>query len=400
MEMLTVGPSMARGDELVDEIVQTRARLGGPLRVVIMYLPFGEDPSSLVGAIQHALGVPVVGGTTGGVAFTERGHHTDGAVVGLVGGDDVEVHVATARDVTEAGPRAYRKALQALNLGHARRVSVLTFADAFACDGEQIVEALGSLRCPHAKLFGGTVGDGWTFGGTSQVFAPDGVHSDAAVFCAFFTDTPMEVQVLHGFEVAEGAQPLTITAIEGNCLRSLNGMPARQTYGDELKRLGLWDGESDLLQTAALYELGAVTPFGEGLKIRVALALHDDESILLGASLREGESLRVVRASPGQLIQAAGNLSYRVQSKFRKLAGTLVFDCAARWKLLGDQYVEQLQAFRGIQQSPLLGIACYGEIAKSGATIEGFHNTTAVMAGWGDAQARGVVASLVPNFDR
>ena len=41
-----------------------------------------------------------------------------------------------------------------------------------------------------------------------------------------------------------------------------------------------------------------------------------------------------------------------------------------------------MAAFQGGRNFPMVGMACYGEIARFGGSIEGFHNSTAVMAAW------------------
>lgn len=383
MQLVTVGPEKKSGEALVSACQEAAQGLAEALRLIVLYAPFGRDHTELVRALSHTLGVPVVGGTTGGVAFTERGYDPDGFVVGLLAGDALEVRLSVAPRLAESGAGAYADALRQLDVGSARRVSVMTFADPFTCDGEQVITAFGELRVPHARLFGGTVGDGWRLEGVAHVFANDQVLSDAAVFAAICSTENVEVQVLHGFRIADGAKPLVITNVEGARLVALNDMPAAEAYSQELKRLGLWDGVSDFHKTAALYELGAVTPFGEGLKIRVPISFADKGVMILGASLRKGETLRVVRASPDQLIGAAKALSSKIRAKQAdRDGGAFVFDCAARWQLLGARYGEQVKAFVGNQGGAVLGTTGYGEIAKSGASIEGFHNTTAVMAGW------------------
>jgi hypothetical protein len=64
------------------------------------------------------------------------------------------------------------------------------------------------------------------------------------------------------------------------------------------------------------------------------------------------------------------------------LRGALVFDCAARWNVLGERYDEHARAFTAGRTSPTVGVTSYGEIAKFGGSVEAFHNTTAVMVGW------------------
>ena len=85
-----------------------------------------------------------------------------------------------------------------------------------------------------------------------------------------------------------------------------------------------------------------------------------------------------------QLIDAARTMSARVLEPLWEsgVRGSLVFDCAARLQLLADRYPEHVAAFLGGRHFPMVGMACYGEIAKFAGSLDGFHNATAVMAAW------------------
>jgi hypothetical protein len=88
--------------------------------------------------------------------------------------------------------------------------------------------------------------------------------------------------------------------------------------------------------------------------------------------------VRVVAAAPDRLIDAARRLSQEVTRAASN--GALVFDCSCRQKLLGARYGEQVTAFANGKPLPYVGFASYGELAKSRGSLQGFHNTTAVMA--------------------
>jgi hypothetical protein len=131
------------------------------------------------------------------------------------------------------------------------------------------------------------------------------------------------------------------------------------------------------------YELGIATRFGEQLKIRAPLALAPEGAILLASGLPVGQTVRLVQATPERLVTVAKELASRVGTQIgATLRGALVFDCAARRNILGDRYPEQAHAFTAGRASPTVGVTSYGEIAKFGGSVEGFHNTTAVMVGW------------------
>ena len=207
--------------------------------------------------------------------------------------------------------------------------------------------------------------------------------SSAAVLVLLESPTKMAMDVLHGWCTIGGGRALTITAIDGNVLRQLDGRPAAEVYREELERLDLLEPDTELLPSFARYELGMTTPFGERLKIGAPLALVPGGGIMLASSLPLGEKVRVVRATPDQLVASAETLASRVGSQIgATLRGALVFDCEARRQVLGDRYPEQARAFTVGRSSPTVGATSYGEIAKFGLNAEGFHNTTAVMVGW------------------
>jgi hypothetical protein len=328
-----------------------------------------------------------VGATTGGAAFTERGVTRHQPVAAVIGGPGVafEVGVATGLDtnLARAVTDAVRPVVAAARGYTSRSHLLLTLADAFACDGETLLWTVADAVPPHWRMFGGTAGDDWRFQG-SKVFARGEVLDRAAVLVGLFTEGAPSLVTRHGWCAAEGSREITVTATEGNRLLTLDGEPAAKAYRTELERLGLMRPGEDVVPVMAKYLLGARTVFGNELKIRGTLGVGDDGSVQLASALPLGTVVRVVTADADGLIAAATDLSRRALEPLAGSAvrGALVFDCAARLQLLGDRYSEQVAAFQGGRSFPMVGMACYGEIARFGGSIEGFHNSTAVMAGW------------------
>jgi hypothetical protein len=304
----------------------------------------------------------------------------------VLGGRGFDFEITVARDVGDdvhsRVAEGVRRLVAAARKKMRRFQTVLILADAFACDGEALLAAVGSMVPPHWRLFGATAGDDWTFQGT-RVFARGEVLPKAVVMVGLFTDTPPSLVAHHGWSAADGSREMVITGIEGNVLRTLDDAPAATVYRDELTRLGLLRAGEDLVPVMAKYELGAKTVHGE-LKIRAPLGVEPDGSVRLAGSLPTGTVVRVVTASPDQLVAAARDLADRTLEVFedRAVRGALVFDCAARLQLLGERYPEQVAAFFGGRSFPMVGVACYAEIARFGGSVEGFHNTTTVMAAW------------------
>lgn len=386
MEIVSIGPVAGGPAALGKEMKAVSGRLSGS-KLGILYLPIDADHEAYLRAAEEGLGGPVVGATTGGAAFTERGTTRHQPVAAVLGGPGLafEVGVATGLNGNSAASIAegVRPVVAAARAYASRSHALIILADAFACDGETLLSAVADATPPHWRLFGGTAGDDFRFKGT-KVFARGQVHEHAAVLVGLFSSSAPSVAARHGWCAAPDSRELTVTGIEGSRLLTLNGEPAAKAYGEELQRLGLMRPGEDPMPVMAKYELGAKTVFGNELKIRSPLAVEDDGTVRLASALPPGTVVRVVTADADGLIAAATELSRRALEPLAGTAvrGALVFDCAARLQLLGDRYPEQVAAFLGGRNFPMVGMACYGEIARFGGSIEGFHNTTTVMAAW------------------
>lgn len=385
MDLVTVGPIEGGPEQLEHMMREALSSLSAAPALAILYCPIDVDAAAYARAIQAAANIPLVGATTGGAAFTERGFTRSGICAGFFTGATTDLVAAIARDLKRDTRAAIDAALEPIM----KRVdvkqkehSLLVISDAFAADGEALLDVVRNAVPTHFRVFGGTAGDGWTFKGT-RVFMGDEVASDAAVLVGPFTGVPFTAMARHGFTAVEGGREFEITGIEGNILQSLDCGPAARVYRDELKRLGLLSADGDLVKAMAIHELGARTPFREELKIRAPLGANDNGAIILASSLPRRSAVRIVSSSPDKLVQAARDVSERVYRRIRGgVHGALVFDCAARLQLLGDRYGETVHAYRGGKTHSLLGMACYGELVRVGGTYDGFHNTTAIVAAW------------------
>lgn len=379
MKLATFGPVDA--GQVKAAAKEALEALGAAPRLTVLYAPATADHAALLRELKSVSDVPLVGATTGGAGFTERGVTETGIVGGFIGGD-VEVRHAVARDLGDNAGAKIHDAMQALGKSSMPHHALLSLMDAFACDGEALVESLRRSTPPHWPILGGTAGDGWTFQGT-RVFADQEVLAGAAVLVYLGTRQRLALGVRHGWCAASEGAEFEVTKIEGNVLKELDGRPAVDVYREELRRLGLLDEGEDLVRQMARFEIGVRSVLGDELKIRAPLGIGEDGSITLASSLAKRDRVRVVVANPDDLIAAARALASRTVGQLPSaVTGQLVFDCAARQQLLKERYGEQVSAFLDGGRHPLLGFACYGEIARFSGAIEGFHNTTAVAAAW------------------
>ncbi len=387
MDIVSIGPLEANLEQVRREFATVAERLEGR-KLGFLYLPHDVDAAPLLKAACEGLGDRVVGATTGGAAFTERGFTRTGVVGGVIGGTGFDYAIAAARDLSPQNTQrlgdACGELVAAARKSMARTPALLALGDGRSVDGVALTETLSRQLPPHWRIFGGTAGDSLAFAGHSRVFLDGEVLDGAAILVVLFSDSSCGVAVGHGWSAVDGAKELGVTDIDGHTLRGLDGRPAAQVYGEELHRLGLVSDPAVLMPEASRYPLGARSRFGE-LTIRAAIGYPGDGSIQLAGGVTPGTVLQVVSTTPERLAQSAVEVGRRSVAEFatgRTPRGALVFDCAARLAYLEDAYPSQVRGFFAGHAFPLIGVTSYGEIAKFGGSLEGFHNATAVMAAW------------------
>lgn len=386
MEIVSVGPNTHGPEGLRRELAEVAARVDGN-KLTIVYLPVDIDPTPYLSAAADGIRGPVIGMTTGGAAFTERGCTRTEPVAAVLGGRDFGFTISVAhdlsRDPASQVKTAARRLVDASYNERARSPVMMVLADSFGCDGDGLYAALQHSVPPHWRIFGGAAGTDGS-GAPPRVFAGTEQLRDAAVLLGLFTDAPASLVAHHGWAPVERGRMHTVTESEGSVLVRLDGMPAAQLYRSELVRLGLMQPDDDLVRAMSTTELGVQRRFSNQLEVRAPMSVREDGAIVLAGALAVGTKVQLVTASPDRLIEAARNLSTRVLEPMggSAMRGALVFDCAARLTLLGERYGEQAAALLGGRHFPMIGVAGYGELAKYAGSLDGFHNATTVMAAW------------------
>jgi hypothetical protein len=391
MDLCSVGP-VTGGPEALErqarEVAQTLTqRTGEAPKLAIIYLPYRADHSAYLKALRRAVGCPIMGATTGGCAFTERGFSEDGAVVALIGGE-VDVRCEVARGVSVTAMGALEAALKGLPKPLGKHQVVFTLADPFSTDGEALAKTLRKHTQVSCQHLGGTAGDNWQFE-QPLVFYGEEALSSAVVIASLYTDAPMVGSVRHGFCPVQ-QRPITITKSEDNVLLTLDGRPALTVYKEVLQQIGALRADApmgEVLSKLATYSIGMRSIFSDELKVRTPMGADAEKgSIQLAGSVLEGSSVFILDSTPDKLIEAVSEVAAAVHGGLtesgRQPRGALAIDCAGRYRMLGARFSEEVAALSDDGHVPVVGFASYGELARLQGRVEGFHNTTVVLMGW------------------
>ena len=382
MKMSTFGPVTLNALTISSAVATALSQLGEKPKLAVIYPPIGADCASIVSAIKKVADVPVIGATTGGAGFTEKGIGLNALVGGFISGDDVTIQTAVIKDISKNQDVSLKDMAGPFTAGGKGGQTLFMLADPFSCDGEALIKNLMKVTPLHWRFLGGLAGDNWTFKGVKLIYN-DLVFSGGAVFAYINSDVVPAMSARHGFSPIAGGKEMKITSIDGARLQEIDGKPAVEVYRSQLESLGLIKPGADVVSIAASYPIGVKTIIGERFKIRTPMSI-DGGTLVLAGSLANGDKIQMMHGTKENMIAAAKEMTEAAMKGLKTPTARLqlVIDCAGRKMLLGDDYKEQIKAFRVDPHSPMLGFSSYGEFARYGGSLEGFHNTTAVTAIW------------------
>ena len=258
-----------------------------------------------------------------------------------------------------------------------RHRSALVLSDALAGFTDELIESLTMLTGGTYQFFGGGAGDDAQFHRT-DVFCGTTVYRDAVVALEILSLKPVGLGVRHGWAPASAA--MRVTEVEGLRLVSLNGAPAVEAFEAHALATEQRFDRSDPLPYF-LHNVIGIQSAG-GYKLRVPLAVHDDDSISCAADIPAGATVSIMRSTATSAAEAATGAA---EDALGQLGGAtpsvaLFFDCVATRLRLGDAFVLELDALKhALGDGQFIGCNTHGQIARSERQFSGFHNCTAVV---------------------
>ena len=375
-------------DRAVNEAVRTAAgRLGG--RKPSYGLVFSSPRHNLAHVLQlvtkAAPGAEIIGCTTAG-EITEQGLVHDGVAVFLVASDTSMGKMAFARGLKED----LRQASETLSRGvpelrkaaaqrDERHFTTVLLTDGLSGTGERLVIDLYDRGQGGAQIVGGAAGDEGKFAIT-QVGAGQEAGSEAAAALNVFSTRAWGVGVNHGLRST--TKQMRVTKATDNVIQELDGEPAFEAYKRHAAERGISLTVENTSQYLIANELG-IHFFDTISRARAPLSVGADGSLNCAADIPKGSMVSILDGVPDSMVEAAKIAAQeaKVHLAGEEVAGVLLFDCVCRGMILKEQFHREVEAVRSVfGDVPIAGFLTYGEIARYRGKLDGWHNTTAVVA--------------------
>lgn len=390
-----MGTSMATGSSIVSQtdtavkaaLRTSLAALSGKPSVGILFASPKHDLRRALAIAAETLppGTPLVGCSTAG-EISERGVTHGGIAATLIASDDLACSIATASGVS----RDHGKAAQLLcndleslartsaARGLAHSTTVL-LADTLTSPAEWLVNAMRKLGKPHHRIVGGAPGDDGALQKT-WVGVPGHVEVDAAAALHLCTRQPWGIGVEHGLRPV--TQKKTVTKASGPVIQEIDGKPAYQMFEEYIREHNLKVPDDKRMEFVIRNELG-VFFLDDVCKVRAIHQVRDDGALVSTGEIPAGSSICIVTSDPDALVAASKRAAQEARHSLKgaRPAGVLVFSCFCRTLIMGGEFKREVDAIREVfPDTPIAGFVTYGEIARFSGRLDGYHNTTVVIA--------------------
>lgn len=326
--------------------------------------------------------VPVAACHTAG-EYTEAGLTRGGLVLLLVSSpqllcsshfapkvDQVEV---AAQQLTEGFSQRIQEA-RGLGLGLS---STLLLVDGMVGTGEQLLQSVQKHTRMFQSILGGAAGDDGAFFqpcvGSNQGSGPGGASA-----LQIFHQRPWGVGIGHGLKPQ--TPPMKVTRASGNTLYELDGRPAFEAYRSYAASRGI-DLQPEDTRFLVENELGVMI-LNQVHHARAPVGVGPEGELKLVAQVPAGGSVCILHGDPRSMTEACRQAAQAARDGLgdSSAAAVIVFDCVCRGAILGDQFDQEIAALRTVfPDTPICGFLTYGEIARTGGRLDGWHNTTCVV---------------------
>lgn len=389
-----MGMRVATGTSILS---QTEAATKAALRAGMASLHGEPSVGLLFGSSKHDLRLALavaaeamprtsfVGASTAG-EITERGATHGGISAVLLASDDLAFSVKTAGAVSRDHARAAQQlcgdlestSRAALARGLASSTTVL-LADTLTSPAEWLVGHMRKLSKPHHRIVGGAPGDDGALKAT-YAGVPGQADVDTATALHLFTRQPWGIGVEHGLRPVN--EKKLVTKAKGPVIEEIDGKPAFRMFEDYIRAAGLHVPADKMVEFVIRNELG-VFFFDDICKVRAIHQIRPDGALVSTGEVPEGSAICIVTGTPDQLVTAVRRAAEEARQglKGQPAAGVLVFSCFCRTLILGAEFKREVEAIREVfPDTPIGGFVTYGEIARFSGRLDGYHNTTVVVA--------------------
>jgi hypothetical protein len=350
---------------------------GEPAALVLVYATAAYDLTHLVAGVREITGAtPLAGASTSG-QFAGGVLQPPGsgvAVLALTAGPyrfGVASVTGLREQPFESGREVARAAMAAAGPDRSEHGALMVISDGVTADPQGMLNGIYRVTGASVPVVGGAASAVRELQGT-LVFHDERVLADGAVAVWIDSPHPLRVAAAHGWRA--NSMPLLVTRSDGLVVEELGGRPAYEVYLEHFRRDDVIDGRDEGgVGWYSAHAFGLVEPDGSQL-IR-AVAADDNHVLRSFAPLPPYCAIQVMSGRADELLDVVEPVVEEVVAD-RTPSVLLVFDCVARYDILGPRADEEVKRLgEAAAGAEVFGFFTYGEFART-TSVSGYHNAT------------------------
>ncbi len=368
------------GQEACKEAV---SRVGGKADLVIVFSTVNYDQEKMLEGVNAEAGKALVAGCSSMRGIVNGKGCADCVLAMALSSDEIDFSIGFGKGAAKNPAGAGKMLADAVKKESAKgQPSILMmFLEAVGVNGSAVVRGIQQGLGEPFPIIGGMASDASTFTKTYQYYNKQ-VFVDNAVGVGLSGKFAYGVGVKHGWESI--GLPVKVTKSVGSIVQEVNNKPAIQFFkdffGEKAKQL-----EKPLSRICYAYPLGMSVKGSDELLIRNAFVATEKGEIICAGEVPQGSEIRLMLGDEEKAIKAAKEAAEyaKEQLKGAKPRAIFVFNCAARYMLLGSRADEEIEAIQKVlgKEVPLIGFYTYGEQAPLAGILglecrSVFHNET------------------------
>jgi signal transduction histidine kinase len=234
-----------------------------------------------------------------------------------------------------------------LSFLHNAKAAIL-FADGLNCNGDNLMRGIISTQS-NVLFAGGMSGDNALFNQT-YVILNDVIYFNSVVI-AFLSGDELRANSNYSFNWIPIGPEFTVTHSVENRLYSVDDIPIVQVY-----REYLGDAIANSLPAVGVAFPIIMRSSGD-LIGRAAMGIYDDDSLLFGGNIPQGEKVQIGLGNTSLMIENTDETLQQINTY--QPQGIYIYSCMARRRFLGDSIHSEIFPLQQI--APVSGFFTYGE---------------------------------------
>lgn len=356
---------------------------GGQANLILVFSSVAYDQKAVIEGVKSVAKDTLLAGCSDAGEITTAGPVAKHVAVMALATQDINWAVGVGQGADkdsfqagkEAAEQAVKKAKGPLSL-------FIMLLDGLAENGAAAVRGAQKVLGKDFPIMGGSAGDDFLFKQTFEYHDKE-VLTKSIVGIGLAGKFSFGVGVKHGWEPI--GLPMKVTKAQGAKLIEVNDRPALSIYEDYFGRKADELIKEPIARMAYTYPLGMSVEGNPEFLIRAVVIADEKGEISCAAEIPKGSEIRLMIGDTDKAIKAAKEAAENALSQLEGATpkAIFVFNCVARYKLLGPKIKEEIGAIQNVlgKDVPLIGFYTYGEIAPLGGVLgedcrSVFHNET------------------------